>query len=289
MNKEINIAGKRIFYRVYGKGKPVMLVHGFGETGDVWNNQAQPPQTPPKEGLSLPNRLTDKIKFLIPDLPGSGNSEMIDDMSVEGMAEVLKAIMDKESNKSSESQIPPSGGGEPVVIGHSMGGYITLAFAEKYQSYLSAFGLFHSTAFADTEEKKATRRKGIEFIKQHGGFEFLKTSTPNLFSPHTKEKSPELVDDFIQSLADFKAEPLIAYYEAMIRRPDRTTVLKNSKVPVLFVMGEYDIAAPMHDVLQQSHLPSKSFIHILHQSGHLGMIEEPAKSNQLLAEFLTNI
>ena len=287
MNKEIKIAGKRIFYRVYGSGKPVMLVHGFGETGEVWENKDWPPQSPPKEGLTkFQINLSDKFMFIIPDLPGSGKSEMVPDMSMQGMAEVVKTILDEENNKLSGSQIPPSGA---VLIGHSMGGYITLAFAEKYQSDLSAFGLFHSTAYADTEEKKETRRKGIEFIKQHGAFEFLKTSTPNLFSPHTKERSPELVNDFIQSLAGFKSEPLIAYYEAMIHRPDRIAVLKNSNVPVLFVMGEHDVAAPMQDVLKQCHLPSRSFIHILHQSGHLGMLEQPEKSNRLLTEFLANV
>jgi len=263
MNKEIKIAGKRIFYRLYGNGKPVMFVHGFGETGEVWKNLAA--------------NVGAEFKFIIPDLPGSGNSEMIDDMSIEGMAELMKNILDRESIS------------RCVLIGHSMGGYITLAFAEKYESCLSAFGLFHSTAFPDTEEKIATRRKGIDFIKQHGAFEFLKTSTPNLFSPHTKEQSPKLVDDFIQSLADFSAEPLIAYYEAMISRPDRTAVLKNSKLPVLFVMGEHDNAVPLQDVLKQCHLPSTAFIHILRESGHLGMIEEPARSNQFITDFLSNV
>ncbi len=82
MNKEIEVAGKKIFYRVYGKGNPVMLVHGFGETGNVWEKQVA--------------FLKDSFLLIVPDLPGSGQSEMIDDMSMEGMAEVLKEILDKE-------------------------------------------------------------------------------------------------------------------------------------------------------------------------------------------------
>jgi len=261
--KEIEINGKRILYTAYGNGKPVMFVHGVGALGIVWKNQVE--------------ALKDKFRLIIVDIPGSHDSELLEDMSMEGMAESLKAILDKEKI------------GKCCIIGHSMGGYITLAFAEKYPERLSSFGLFHSTAFPDTEEKKVTRRKGIDFIREHGAFEFLKTSTPNLFSPHTNERSPELVNDFIQSLAGFKSEPLIAYYEAMIHRPDRIAVLKNSNVPVLFVMGEHDVAAPMQDVLKQCHLPSRSFIHILHQSGHLGMLEQPEKSNRLLTEFLANV
>jgi pimeloyl-ACP methyl ester carboxylesterase len=270
MDKEIKIAGKKIFYRVSGNGKPVMLVHGFGEMGDVWNNQV--------------NFLKDKFQLIVPDLPGSGKSELIDDMSMEGMAGVLKQILDKEISELAESsQVPPAGA---VLIGHSMGGYITLAFAEKYPNYLTAFGLFHSSAFPDTEEKKATRRKGIEFIKEHGAFEFLKTSTPNLFSPHTKDQSPQLVDQFLQSLNNFSAESLVSYYEAMIRRPDRVPVLKETQIPVLFIAGEHDVAVPLQDVLKQCHLPQKSYFHVLHQSGHMGMLEETDKSNRLLEEFL---
>jgi pimeloyl-ACP methyl ester carboxylesterase len=320
MDREIEIAGKKIFYHVYGNGKPVMLVHGFGETGTVWKNQIdflqdkfhlivpdlpgsgqsemiddmsmegmpRPPQTPPKEGLpktqSQPvedSLLKDEFMFIVPDLPGSGKSEMIDDMSMEGMAEVIKTILDAESSK-----IPPLGGGA-ALIGHSMGGYITLAFAEKYHEHLSAFGLFHSTAYPDNEDKKAIRRKGIEFIKEHGAFEFLKTSILNLFSPDTKQRSPRLIDQFVQSLNNFSPEALVSYYHAMMQRPDRTDVLKNTKVPVLFTLGKYDNAVSLEDGLKLCHLPEKSYIHILHQSGHMGMLEEADKSSRILEKFLS--
>ena len=80
MKKQIEINGKKIFYSVSGNGKPVMLVHGFGETGEVWNKQV--------------DFLKDHFKLIVPDLPGSGESEMIDDMSMEGMAEVIKLILE---------------------------------------------------------------------------------------------------------------------------------------------------------------------------------------------------
>src|SRR3989337_1733397 len=161
MNKEIEITGKKIVYQLRGKGKPVMLVHGFGETGNVWKNQVA--------------FLKDSFQLIVPDLLGSGQSEMIDDMTMEGMAEILKDIIDAEY-----PQVLTSRGFRMAMIGHSMGGYITLAFAKKYSNYLTAFGLFHSSAYADSDEKKAFRKKSIEFILKNGAFEFLKTSTPNL-------------------------------------------------------------------------------------------------------------
>lgn len=258
--KEIKIKGKKVVYRVSGEGSPVMLIHGFGEKSEVWNQQIE--------------YLQEKYKIIIPELPGSDESELQEDMSMEGMAETLKEILDAENIS------------RCVVIGHSMGGYILLAFTEKYFSYLEAFGLFHSTAFADSEDKKASRRKGIEFMNEHGAFSFLENTTPNLFSPLTKDKRPEIIDEQIQTLHDFSRYALISYYEAMINRPDRTHILRNSTIPILFIAGKNDNAVPLANVLKQCHLPSLSYIHILENSGHMGMLEETEKANRILKNFL---
>ena len=263
MNKHLLYQHKKIFYRITGSGKPVILIHGFGEDGEIWNNQVQ--------------FLKNNFQLIIPDLPGSGQSEMIDDMSIEGMAEVIHSIIHEENIESCP------------VIGHSMGGYITLALMESYWNHISAFGLFHSTAFADNEEKKATRRKGIQFIKQHGAFECLKIATPNLFSSITKDEKPELIDKQVSGLHNFSPTVLVSYYKAMMQRPDRTGILRKAVVPVLFIMGKYDAAVPVEDGLKQCQLPEKSYIHILLQSGHMGMLEEPDNSNLILEKFLLEI
>jgi len=263
MNKEIQINGKSIFYRIEGKGNPVILVHGFGEDGNVWNNQVK--------------YLKDNFQLIIPDLPGSGKSDLIEDMSIEGMAEVIHTIIHQEDIDSCP------------VIGHSMGGYITLALVEKYWNHVSAFGLFSSSSLADSEEKKTIRKKGIEFIREHGSFEFLKTSNPNLFSPITKDNNPTLIKAQIDSVSNISLAALVSYYEAMMQRPDRTDILIKATVPVLFIIGKYDKAVPMEDSLKQCHLPEKSYIHILQQSGHMGMLEEPGSNNRILEEFLQDI
>jgi Predicted hydrolases or acyltransferases (alpha/beta hydrolase superfamily) len=262
MEKTLKYQNKTIFYRDAGQGKPVLLLHGFGETGEVWKNQ-------------IPSLQTD-FRLIIPDLPGSGRSEAVDDMSMDGLADCVKAVLDDAGLTS----------GTTSLIGHSMGGYITLAFVEKYQQYLRSFGLFHSTSYADSDEKKEVRRKGIAFVRQHGADEFLKTSIPNLFSPQTKQQNPDLIDEFIRSLHNFSAQAIVSYYEAMMSRPDRTHLLKTTRLPVIFVIGEHDNAVSPGDSLKQAHLPEISYIDLLHQSGHMGMLEEPEKCNQLLNKFL---
>ena len=196
---------------------------------------------------------------------------------MEGMAEVLHSIIHEEEIE------------RCTVIGHSMGGYILLALAEKYWNHLDAFGLFHSSAYADSEEKKTVRKKGIAFIHEHGAFEFLKTTTPNLFSQQTKDNRPELIDKLISSLNNFSADALVSYYEAMMKRPDRTSMLQKALVPVLFIMGKYDNAVPLKDGLEQCHLPEKSYIHILHQSGHMGMLETKKEAANVLKQFALRV
>ncbi len=271
MTKEIIFKNHRIYYRISGSGPLVMLLHGFGEDGEIWNGQV--------------DFLKDSFRIIVPDLPGSGKSELIEDMSMEGMAEVIREIIDVET---SPKPRPKEGASNLSMVGHSMGGYIALAFAEKYPSYLNALGLFHSTAWADSEEKKATREKGIAFIEQHGGFEFLRTTIPNLFSQKTREEKPGIPARLLDSLHNFSDASLVSYYRAMMQRPDRTAILKKQALPMLFVIGEQDNAVPMTDSLQQCHLPEKSYIHILSESGHMGMLEEADKTNWLLSNFLKN-
>jgi len=259
--KTISLNTKKLSYKITGEGDVVVLIHGFGEDNSVWRNQI--------EALN-------QFRLILPNLPGSGASELQDDMSMEGLAESVYTILQAENVTSC------------VMIGHSMGGYVTLAFAEKYGDLLRGFGLFHSTAYADTEEKKATRRKGIDFIRNNGAFAFLKTTTPNLFAATTKEQRPQLVEEQIASLDYFTDAALISYYESMMQRPDRTAILRAATQPVLLVLGTWDNAVPLKDGLAQAHLASLSYIHVLRNSGHMGMMEEQEKANQLLIDYLTN-
>ncbi|MET0636413.1 MAG: alpha/beta hydrolase [Chitinophagaceae bacterium] len=261
MEKQLLINGSTIIYHLYGQGAPVMLVHGFGEKADVWKEQV--------------SALQSRYSLIVPQLPGSGGSEPLQEVSMESMAEVLKNIFDAE--------LEP--GQKPILLGHSMGGYITLAFVEKYEDMLQSFGLIHSSCFADSDEKKETRKKGISFIRQHGVSEFLESTSPNLFSPDTKTNNPGLVKSFLAGLTDIPADTLIDYYKAMMARPDRSNILKNSSLPVLFVLGRHDTAIPLKDGLRQTTFPELSYIHVLEYSGHMGMLEEKSKLNEILLNF----
>ena len=264
--KQIIFKNKKIFYRAEGKGKPVMLLHGFAEDGRIWNHQFR--------------KLKENFFVVVPDLPGSGSSELLDgEIFIEDYADAIKAIADAEFANEPLNQF--------TLIGHSMGGYITLAFAEKYPELLNAFGLFHSTAYADGDAKKEIRKKGIEFIKNNGVELFLKNTTANLFSEKTKETKPGLIDNLITNSKYFSSEALIQYYKAMIERPGLSNVLKTFERPILFVIGKNDNAVPLKASLAQCHIPVISHLKILRNTGHMGMWEEKKEANAFLLKFLT--
>lgn len=246
-----------------------MLLHGFGEDSTIWQPQI--------------NILQQHFRLIIPDIPGSGQSEFVPEADIETYAEIVKAIVDAERPGLVRL---PSGEGKISLIGHSMGGYITLAFAEKYPENLSSFGLFHSSAFADSEEKKQVRQKAIDFIKEKGAGIFLKTSIPGLFTGNYAAKHPEKINGLVEKGNIFSAAALIQYYEAMMSRPDRTAVLINFNRPVLFIIGEHDMAVPLQSSLQLCYLPSQSHVYILANSAHMGMWEEEKKANAILLDFL---
>ncbi|MGJ7033923.1 alpha/beta fold hydrolase [Niabella hirudinis] len=261
--KTIHINNSIVHYTVEGMGRPVVLLHGFGEDRTVWENQV--------------DYLRHNYQVIVPDIPGSGQSELTGDVSMEGIADVVKQIIDAEDLES------------VVLIGHSMGGYATLAFAEKYPFALGGFGLFHSTAAADTEEKKETRRKGIAFIEKNGTDAFLKTTIPNLFSEHTKKTAPGIVKNFTERLPVFLKPALKSYYEAMIARPERIDLFSKTELPVLFIIGEQDTVISFEDILKQASMPRVSYIHVLHQSGHMGMLEESEKASAAIEAFLMEL
>lgn len=250
-----------LFYRDTGSGHPVLLLHGFAEDGTIWENQLEP--------------LSANCRLIIPDLPGSGRSSgLAAPRSIEEMATVIKDLLNQLDIRTC------------TLIGHSMGGYIALAFADLHPERLCAFGLFHSTAYPDSEEKKNTRRKAIDFIRAAGSAPFIRQSTPNLFSPSTRAHRPELIEAAVGKYSGFSPDSLVAYYEAMIARPDRTDVLRRFAGPVLFVMGEDDTVIPLQQSLEQCYLPSISLLHILKGTGHQAMLEDPENSNRVLQEFI---
>lgn len=269
MQDFFEIDNLRIAYSQKGSGNAVVLLHGFGEDSNVWQDVA--------------NILQTNYKVVLIDLPGSGKSvvttESLQDerlSSIDYYADVVHALLLHLKTDAC------------VMLGHSMGGYITLSFAEKYPNSLKGYGLVHSTAYADSEERKANRQRGIAMMDEYGGYAFLKTTIPNLFSNNFKQTNSDVIEALIIEGKNFNVAALQNYYRAMMNRLDKTAVLEGSNLPVLFIIGTDDVAVPIKDSLEQTHMPSCTYIHVLENAGHMSMIETPSKIAGFIGGFLND-
>ena len=264
MTKQINTSSGILSYEIEGNGIPIMLVHGFGEDGYVWDG--------------LRSSLSSTYKIIIAHLRGTHLSPihdllLVNNISMESLSEDLLKIIDAEKID------------KIVMLGHSMGGYITLAFAEKYEEKLLAFGLIHSTSYADSEIKKEGRLKSVEFLKNNTTHKFLEVATPNLFGTQYKETHPKKINELIERASQIPEASMMAYLRAMRKRKDRTEILKTTSKPVLFCIGMQDNAINPEDAIQQSKLPEHSQTLILEEAGHQGMMEAPEKLIESIKDF----
>jgi len=254
-NQPLRIACSR---RV-GHGHPVVLLHGFAEDHRIWEQQAK--------DLSKHNTV------FLPDLPGTRDGVSLADCTIDAMASALHSWLQEEQC------------GPVVLLGHSMGGYVGLAYAELFPADLAGLGLIHSTAAADSEEKKENRSKSIRLIERAGPEVFLRNMVPNLYAPSRRDELASVINRHLDMALSVPPSTLIAYYRAMIARPDRQDVLRMLQVPVLLVMGREDQAVPWQESMVQSVLPQQAMVELLGNTGHTGMHEYPGQLSEILNNF----
>jgi pimeloyl-ACP methyl ester carboxylesterase len=246
-----------VYHRTMGEGKPVVLLHGFCESNQIWGVFA--------------NLLSQKCQLIIPDLPGFGKSQLLPgNFSIDDVARVLWEYLDNLSIKN------------PVLIGHSLGGYVTLAMTNQRPDSVAGFSLFHSTAKADTQEKKANRDKTIAFVNKNGVAPYIETFVPGLFF---NKKHPAMKD--VYAIAHTTArETLVAYAAAMRDRPALRKILDEFDKPVLIVSGEKDQIIPLDTLMDQAVQLRKGRLSILSDTGHMGMLESTNRSVEIVTQFV---
>ena len=233
----LKFKGKTINYRVEGRGeKTLVLLHGYMNSLQVWDKFFK--------------AYKDEDIVLV----------AIDVSSMELQADMIKQVLDELRIK------------DCVMIGHSMGGMITLSFAEQYPNYIKGFCLLHSTACEDNPKGKENRKRACKIINENK-LNFIVDFIPNLFAEKNVEKYAEEIKWLKELSASTKKEGIVAAQMGMIMRKDRIFVLEQTKVPVLFVIGRQDIRADLSVMLPQACLPRNSEVMIL-DCGHMSFIEE---------------
>ncbi|WP_207433033.1 alpha/beta fold hydrolase [Sabulibacter ruber] len=250
-------------HTVSGSGPTLVFLHGFCESKALWTDFVK--------------SLADLYRIILIDLPGHGESAMPTDFSMESQAEqVHETLQALNVNKC-------------LLVGHSMGGYVSLAFAEKYPEKLRGLCLFHSSALPDSEEKKENRNKTMEFVQKHGVEKFMDSFVAPLFAEKNRQNCQRAIEK-MQSIG--KATPMetiMGCLQAMRDREDRTLVLRNATFPILFLVGKEDPAVPLVATLQQCHLPEQSMTYFIGGVGHMGMFEKSLATRQTLLKFAETI
>ena len=258
MDKELEFRNASIAYRLEGKGNCVVLLHGFLENLNSFSN--------------LTNVLSTRHKVISIDLPGHGKSDCLGYIhTMDEMAEAVLQVLKKERIR------------RCFLIGHSMGGYVSLAFAEKYPKFIRGLCLLNSTSVEDSKRRKEFRDLAIRTAKR--SYEkVVRISVRNLFSEENQIKLKPEVEKTIAAAVQTPLQGYIAAQEGMKLRPNREHVLQSSTFKKLQITGNNDEVIPLKDAKKES-ARTKTDLIVL-DGGHMSFIENNGEIEKTLKAFV---
>jgi pimeloyl-ACP methyl ester carboxylesterase len=258
--KKANFKQGTIHYTVEGEGRAIVFIHGFLETSSIW--------------IEFTHEIKKYFKIITVDLPGHGKSDCYGYIhTMELMAQSVHSVLEELNLR------------KYILVGHSMGGYVALAYAEMYPDNLRGLILFHSSAFADTPEKIIERERAIDLVKKNQNL-FVKGAIKRLFNPKYSDFYKKEIDEMEALAKGFTKQGIIDSLEGMKHRKDREIVLSYANYPVMFIIGKLDPVIDFAKLKEQSTIPIKSFSCILSESGHMGFIEEKNKAQKAVKRFI---
>ena len=251
----------KISYSDQGKGTAVVLLHGFLENKTMWD-------------AFIPE-LSKKYRIITIDLLGHGETECLGYVhSMEDQADMIHAVLH-------ELKIRKS-----VLVGHSMGGYAALAFAEMYPDYLKGLFLLNSTSRADSPERKTNRDRAIKAVKQNYT-NFVRMSIANLFSEDNRERLAKEIEKVKLEALKTPLQGIVASLEGMKIRKDREVLLHFAPYPIQLILGKKDgvlIYDENIDQIEGTKVELTTF-----PDGHMSHIENETELKKVLVDFLKKV
>lgn len=248
-----------LHFEVLGKGSPIVFLHGYMGNLKLWNSFAQ--------------SLSQNYQVILIDLPGHGKSENYDEThTMELMAQKVKEVLDKLNLE------------KATLVGHSMGGYVSLAFAELFPQNVNGLLLLNSTVLPDSEQKKAQRLLAVEAAQKNLDT-LIKVSVPQLFSQKNIENLNSEIE-FTKAMArETSLQGVTAALRGMRIRPDRSRVLRDLEAPIGIVLGSFDEAVNPDEFRKV--IPRKPNL-ILEElpTGHMSSLEMPDQTLSFINEFM---
>ena len=263
MDKEITFKGIDLSYTDRGKGITIVMLHGYLENREIWGEFAL--------GLSK------QFRVISMDIPGHGRSGTwggTHDMDL--LAESVMAVMREERVD------------KVFLIGHSMGGYVTMAFADLFPGSLHGYVLFHSTCFADSEEKRKNRDREISLVMCNRKKQIIRVNVPKAFADDNLSRMKSDISRAIDLAMQNPDDGIVALLHGMKARPDRTAVLQDDRLPLLLVGVMKDNYIPVEVFDSLVELAPHATVVRLEESGHMGFLEETAESVRAVESFIKN-
>lgn len=249
-----------IAYNSIGKGSTIVLLHGFLENSSMWNNYVPV--------LSKTHRV------VTIDLLGHGNTGCIGYIhTMEEMATAVYFII-KQLNLR-----------KMYMIGHSMGGYVALAFAELYPDYLKGLCLLNSTSRADSSERKLNRERAIKAVK-HNHKQFIRLAISNLFRPKNRKLFSSTIRQVKKEALAISLQGIVAALEGMKIREDREVLLHFSPYKKMMVIGKRDPILSFEDLIDQT--KNSEVETVVFPDGHMSHIENEPELMLALKKFVKN-
>lgn len=256
----IHYNNHKVNYLAEGQGeKNICLLHGYLESSRVWDE--------------IIEELSKKYRVIAVDLPGHGQTDVLSDVhTMELMADVVDEVIKAEKIE------------KFYIVGHSMGGYVSLEYMKKHLQKLEGLCLFHSTPFADDEDRKKYRDQLIELIKAGKHITLAKEHVDKTFSNNNKQKFETQIGYLKVIAIHTPAEGAIAALSGMKQRHDNSHLLQTNKIPILWILGDEDnfISVSVKDKIK---LSENTKVVVLSGVGHQGFIEDKKRSLEILENF----
>lgn len=259
--KTTSYKNTKISYSDTGKGNAIVLLHGFLENRSMWD--------------FFIAELSQKYRVIAIDLLGHGHSECLGYIhTMEDQADMVHEILGEMRIK------------KAVFAGHSMGGYIALAFAELYPEMVKGIALINSTSRADSDERKQNRDRAIKAVKKdHTAF--VRLSIANLFSEANRDRLSEAIEQVKMQALQTPLQGIVAALEGMKMRKDREVLLHFGPYPVLLVLGKNDPVLPYEENAAQVDGTKTQLVTF--PDGHMSLIENRDELLQTLADFIKKV
>ena len=255
--KNILYKNTKISFTDSGEGTAIVLLHGFLENKKMW-----------KEYIDL---FSTKYRVIAIDLLGHGESDALGYVhSMEENANVVQEVL-----KYLEIE-------KAIIVGHSMGGYVGLAFAELFPKNINKLVLLNSTSKADSHEKKINRNRAIKAVKQNY-VNFVSLAIGNLFSENNRTRLTEEIEEAKIQALKTPLQGIVASLEGMKIRKDRESLLKENLFPVLLILGKKDPVLNYEESISQIENTTAKLVSF--EDGHMSQIENKEELKTILLDF----